>query len=197
LAHASAALLDLPGLFGTDLSNLPAEVPYLHAEPELVAAWAPRLASDRLRVGVVWAGNPDHQHDARRSTALGTLLPLGNVPGVQFYSLQKGPASERPRPAGFSLVDLGPDLHDFADTAAVLMHLDLVITVDTSVAHLAGALGRPVWLMLSHAHDWRWIAGWDHSPWYPTMRIFRQQVANDWSDVVHRIAAELERLTAK
>jgi hypothetical protein len=89
------------------------------------------------------------------------------------------------------VVDLGPDLHDFADTAAALMHLDLVITVDTSVAHLAGALGRPVWLLLSRGHDWRWIDCWEHSPWYPTMRIFRQEVANDWPGLARRVAAEL------
>ncbi len=195
MAHVSAAFLDLPGLFGTRLTNVPAEVPYLCAEKELVDAWAPRFTPPHFKVGLVWAGNPAHQHDARRSTTLTSLAALGDVPGVQFYSLQKGQAT----PTGFNsaLVDLGPDLHDFADTAAVLMHLDLVITVDTSVAHLAGALGRPVWLMLSRAHDWRWIDGWDRSPWYPSMRIFRQQVAGDWAGVARRITSALARLPAQ
>ena len=195
MAHVGAALLDLPGLFGTRLTNVPAEVPYLCAEKELVDAWAPRFTPPHFKVGLVWAGNPAHQHDARRSTTLTSLAALGDVPGVQFYSLQKGQAT----PTGFNsaLVDLGPDLHDFADTAAVLMHLDLVITVDTSVAHLAGALGRPVWLMLSRAHDWRWIDGWDRSPWYPSMRIFRQQVAGDWAGVARRITSALARLPAQ
>jgi len=189
-AHVSAALLDLPAIFDTRLDNVPALMPYLHAEPECVAAWAPRFRTSLFRVGLVWAGNPQHQHDARRSTNLDSLAPLADVPGVQFYSLQK-PDSNGPPSEFQKLVDLGPDLHDFADTAAALMHLDLVITVDTSVAHLAGALGRPVWLLLSRAHDWRWIDGWDRSPWYPSMRIFRQEVANDWLELARRVASEL------
>lgn len=192
-AHLSAALLDLPGIFGTRLSTVPAEVPYLRAEAALVDRWAPCFKTPLFRVGLVWAGNPRHEHDARRSTSLDCLAPLAEVPGVQLYSLQKDSAAASLAGAGFgnAVVDLGPDLHDFAETAAALMHLDLVITVDTSVAHLAGALGRPVWLMLSHAHDWRWIDGWDRSPWYPSMRIFRQAAGNDWLSLARRVAAEL------
>jgi len=197
-AHLSAALLDLPAIFGTRLSSVPHHVPYVHADPELVAAWAARFTTPLFRVGLVWAGNPEHQHNTRRSTRLDNLSALAGVPGVQFYGLQKGTAGSSPPPGRFgkTLVDLGPDLHDFADTAAALMHLDLVITVDTAVAHLAGALGRPVWLMLSRAHDWRWIDGWDRSPWYPSMRIFRQETPNDWSGVARRVAAELTRAAA-
>jgi hypothetical protein len=196
MAHVSAALLDLPDLFETRLSSVPAAVPYLHAEPELVDAWAPRFSTSNFHVGLAWAGNPSHEHDARRSTSLDKLSPLADVPGVQFYSLQKGPGTVSPASTAFrnTLIDLGPDLQDFADTAAALMHMDLVITVDTSVAHLAGALGRPVWLLLSRGHDWRWIDGWDHSPWYPTMRIFRQDIANDWPNLARRVAAALSEL---
>jgi hypothetical protein len=190
-ADVFVPLLDLPGIFGTDIGNVPAEIPYLHAEAALVRAWAERLASSLLRVGLVWAGNPEHKQDARRSMSLASLAPLGSMAGVEFFGLQKGPSAALAPPPGLTLTVLGPALEDFADTAAVLTHLDLVITVDTAVAHLAGALGRPVWLLLSRGHDWRWIDGSERSPWYPSMRIFRQDVLGDWVSLVQRVAAEL------
>jgi Flp pilus assembly protein TadD len=196
-ADMYAPLLDLPAIFGTDMHNVPAEIPYLHAEPALARAWAERLTSSLLRVGLVWAGNPDHKQDARRSMSPLSLAPLGGVAGVQFFSLQKGPSSaQHAPPPGLTLTDLGPALDDFADTAAALTHLDLIITVDTAVAHLAGALGRPVWLLLARGHDWRWIDGLERSPWYPTMRIFRQDVPGGWVSLVQRVAAELRQATA-
>jgi hypothetical protein len=194
VADTWAPLLDLPAILGTRLDSVPAEVPYLHAEPALIDAFAARLASPLLRVGMVWAGSARHDNDLRRSAPLEQLAPLAAVPHVQYYSLQKDYAESVLSLAGWALDDLGPLLSDFADTAAILMHLDLVITVDTAVAHLAGALNRPVWLLLSRAHDWRWLDGWDHSPWYPSMRIFRQEVSGDWRALAERVAAEVSRL---
>src|SRR5207249_5522066 len=142
------------GIFGTGVDTVPAQIPYIHADRDLIDAWAPRFTSRRLRVGLVWAGSPTNQKEARRSIPLAELAPLASVPDVQFYSLQKGPAASNAPLAPLALTDLGPAVQDFADTAAALMHLDLVITIDTSMAHLAGALGRPVWVLLPYAPDW-------------------------------------------
>jgi tetratricopeptide (TPR) repeat protein len=193
-----APLLSLPHLFGTTLATVPAEVPYLTADPVRQTAWAERLRGDgRLRVGLVWAGNPGHKKDRWRSLPLAALAPLAGSAGVTFYSLQKGPAAEQAGspPPGLVLRDLGPELTDFGETAAVVANLDLIITVDTAVAHLAGALGRPVWLLLSAAPDWRWQRTGERSPWYPTMRLFRQEELGVWRPVVARVAAALRALT--
>ncbi|HEX6508018.1 MAG TPA: tetratricopeptide repeat protein, partial [Chloroflexota bacterium] len=191
-----APLLSLPYLLGTELETVPAETPYLHADPARVAAWGEYLDAEAkagLRVGLVWAGNPDHKADRRRSMSLEALAPLAEVPGVHFFALQKGPAAiqaDAP-PAGLELTNLGPLLGDFADTAAVIENLDLVITVDTSVAHLAGALGRPFWVALAVAPDWRWLLAREESPWYPTARLFRQERFDDWAPVMERVASSL------
>jgi hypothetical protein len=201
-----AALPDLPLLFGTTVETIPSSVPYLRADPALVNMWAERLAgedaglreaggSDRpvRRVGLVWAGSPDHRLNGQRSARLDDFTPLGRAPGVRFYGLQKGePAAEAQRPpAELDFVDLGPALRDFADTAALVSNLDLIITVDTSVGHLAGALGVPAWILPWATHDWRWLLGRDDSPWYPSVRLFRQERPHDWAPVIERVAAAL------
>jgi len=192
-----AALPDLPRLFSPTLETIPATVPYLHADSARVRAWAARLdaGSDRpmRRVGLVWAGSPDHRLNGQRSTTLAALAPLGTVAGVRFYGLQKGtPGAEAlTPPAGLDFVDLGPELADFGETAAVVSLLDLVITVDSSVGHLAGALGRPAWVLPWATHDWRWLLGRDDSPWYPSVRLFRQQQPNAWGPVVEQVARAL------
>lgn len=192
-------LLSLPGAFGCDLSNIPATVPYLHAEPELAARWRARLGpGSELKVGLVWAGNPQHANDHNRSFRPIAFKPLWNVPGVRFFSLQKQrrDGDEADIAKLGEIVDLGPELGDYADTAAALAGLDLLISADTSVVHLAGALGRPVWTMVPFSPDWRWLLGRADTPWYPTMRLFRQPRRRDWQSVMARVAEDLARLRA-
>jgi len=194
------AMMDLPRLFGTTLDSIPATVPYLTAEPTILSRWQRALRHAKgLKVGVVWAGNPLHKGDHFRSIAVEAVLPRLIVPDVQLYSLQK---EMRPADApalaslGNDIVDLAPALGSFADTAAAVDTLDLVISVDTSVAHLAGSLGRPVWMLLPYALDWRWMRDREDSPWYPTMRLFRQKKPQAWDGVIERVAAELARVAA-
>jgi hypothetical protein len=184
----------LPGLFGTELDSIPAAVPYLSAQPELVRHWREQLPQQGLRVGLAWKGNPNFESDADRSLpSLMTLAPLAAVQ-AHFVSLQKGAGEEealRP-PAGMSLHAIGPQLGDFADTAAVIANLDLVISVDTAVAHLAGAMGKPCWLLLpDYRCDWRWMTERDDSPWYPSMRLFRQPPGGGWAPVIAAVATAL------
>ena len=196
-----AALLSLPGLFGTDLTSIPADVPYLEAPDELARGWRERLAGDdRLRVGIGWQGNPTYRGDALRSMPLAEFAPLAEVEGVRLLSLQKGFGVEQLADAPFAVEDLGSQLDEdgraFLETAAVVRNLDLVITSDTALAHLAGALGTPVWTALPFSPDWRWLLEREDSPWYPTMRLFRQAKVGEWSDVFTRMAAELSALAA-
>ena len=190
--------LSLPLAFGTTMATIPGEVPYLAAPEPLQAEWRARLAAGASpRVGLIWAGRPDHRRDRDRSIALAALAPLAAT-GATFYALQKGPAAEQaktPQP-GMVLHDLGQAFDDFADTAAAMSALDLVITVDTSPAHLAGAIGKPVWVLLPHAPDWRWSLNREDTPWYPTARLFRQTTRGDWAPVIARVAAELRRYIA-
>ena len=189
----------LPRAFATTLATIPAGVPYLRADAALVARWAPHLPQDGLRVGLVWAGQarpwlPGFAAlDAHRSMCLATLAPLGDVPGLSLVSLQTGaPAAEaRTPPAGMILADPMGLVADFADTAAIMAQLDVVVSVDTAAAHLAGALGRPVFLLDRYDACWRWLAGRDDSPWYPSLRIFRQKRMGDWAPVVEQVAAAL------
>ena len=187
-------LMTLPMVFGTDMDTIPAHVPYLRPQQDRVARWRERMPrEDVFNVGLVWAGDPGHLRDRYRSIPLALLAPLAQVEGVRFYSLQKGQQAHEigSTPSFASIVDLGPDLQDFADTAAVIGELDLVICVDTSVAHLAGALGRPVWMLVPTPADWRWLEGRDDSPWYPTMRLFRQVRQGAWEEVIGRVRASL------
>jgi len=186
-------LQSLPRAFGTTLDNLPAHVPYLGADPALISAWQCRLQDDDVgfKVGLVWAGSK--QKIDPRSDSLQLFAPLVEVPGVGFYSLQKGVAAGQASapPTGINLVDHTAGLHDFADTAALVANLDLVISVDTAVAHLAGAMGKPVWTLIPRPTDFRWLLDRPDSPWYPTMRLFRQRRPGDWGEVFERITAEL------
>lgn len=192
-------LLSLPGQCETTLDNLPATIPYLAARPEDQALWAARLPPATVRVGLVWKGNPLFVNDPDRSVpSLALLAPLGRIAGVQWVSLQKGPGEEEALnpPAGLPLVALGGDLRDFADTAAVLAQLDLVIGVDTAVVHLAGAMGKPCWVLLpNYLTDWRWLSVRTDSPWYPgSMRLFRQANVGDWSQTIEQVAYALTGL---
>jgi len=199
-------LMSLPLAFNTRLDTIPAQVPYLTAEPQRTANWMQRLqAYSGLRVGIAWQGNlaVEKLIWARgRSIPLAALEPLAQLPGITLVSLQKGPALEQLRDVAFAgriidfsaALDRGPDA--FLDTAAVMAGLDLVISSDTSIAHLAGALGRPVWTVLAASSEWRWGLERSDSPWYPTMRLFRQTSDGDWSAVVAAIAEALENLSA-
>ena len=189
-------LLSLPLAFSTTLRNIPNNVPYLRADPDSVAEWRRRIGGPDLKVGLVWAGRPEHKRDRHRSMALAELAPLAAIPNVAFYALQKGAAvgEAEQAPHGMRLEILSPLLGDFADTAAAIMALDLVISVDTSVAHLAGALGKPVWILNAYAPDWRWLEKRSDSPWYPTAELFRQDASRRWAPVVADAAAELRAL---
>lgn len=186
-----AYLMSLPLLLGTTLESIPAEVPYLIAPARPVAQFV-RDTGSGLRVGLAWAGNALHQRDLIRSLSLETLAPVLGTEGVTFFSLQKGPAARQLATLqGANIVDLDPQLNDLADTAAAIVELDLVIAVDTAVAHLAGALGKPVWVLLPHVPDWRWMLSRDDSPWYPTMRLFRQPAVKAWVPAIASVAREL------
>jgi tetratricopeptide (TPR) repeat protein len=188
-------LMSLPLAFGTTVESIPAQVPYLSIpEAALWTAGALPWPARGLRVGVAWAGSPSHPSNRFRSLALAALAPLFRVRGVHFFSLQMGPATAELGTVRGQLTDLSPLTTDMADTAAQIAHLDLIITVDTSVAHLAGALAKPTWVLLPCAPDWRWMLGREDSPWYPTVRLFRQPRMYDWNAVVERLCVELEKL---
>ena len=189
-----APLMSLPHLLGTTIDAIPAEVPYLSARPADIVAWRQRLVDQpRPRIGLVWAGNPGHENDHNRSMPARLLTPLVARSRASFFSLQVPAAADdlATLPPG-GVTDLAPALGDFADTAAVIENLDLVISVDTAAAHLAGALGKPVWLLLPYVPEWRWMLERDDSPWYPTMRLFRQHSAGDWTGVVERVSTTLQ-----
>lgn len=189
-------LLSLPERFKIRLDSIPAAVPYLHADPFRRRLWQGRLeaaAGGRLKVGLAWRGRPAHSRDRDRSMTPDRLAPLLAVPGVAFFSLHKDPpGSASGDPPG--VVPLGPLLHDFGDAAAAVANLDLVITVDTAAAHLAGGLGVPVWTLLPFSPDWRWMLERTDSPWYPTMTLFRQPASGDWGAVVAAVATRLADL---
>lgn len=193
-------LMGLPRAFATGLDGVPADTPYLRPDPARVARWRDRLGPHMaLRVGVVWSGNPRFPADAERSPKLAGLRGLLDVPDCRFYGLQMGAGradlTDAVLPDGFT--DLGREIADFADTAAIMAHLDLVVSSCTGPAHLAGALGVPLWLALPFSPDWRWLTGRDDSPWYPTARLFRQPAPGDWPAVAGRMAAELATLVQR
>jgi tetratricopeptide (TPR) repeat protein len=190
-------ILNLPQLLNTTLETIPCGEPYLKTDPALVEKWAGRITTGGLRVGIVWAGNPDHKNDHNRSIDASLIMPLSEIPGVSLYSLQMGRDDDATKILRDKVTDLAASFKDFADTAAAMSNLDLIISVDTSVIHLAGALGRPVWTLLPFIPDWRWLLDRDDSPWYPTMRLFRQQDRGDWQGVIKRVCEALkERLNA-
>jgi tetratricopeptide (TPR) repeat protein len=191
------SMLDLPHLLGTTAQNIPAAVSYLAAPAGTVPD---RISNERgLRVGLVWAGNPKHKHDARRSIAFDRFVALGGVPGVRYYNLMRPSdlrGDEAARFAAHDIIDLGAQIGDFAATARFIAALDLVIAVDTAVVHLAGALGQKVWVLLPFAPDWRWQLGRDDSPWYPSAKLYRQEQPGDWEAALARVREDLAALVA-
>jgi hypothetical protein len=186
--------MDLPAIFDTMLETIPAETPYLAADPEGIALWQRRLKTTRpLKVGLCWRGNPANHDDAERSLPLAALAALMQVPGVSYVAIRQ---DGEPLPAGWPIQDPAPAVGDMADAAAFLAALDLTITCDTSFAHLAGALALPVWVPLAYSPDWRWMLDRNDTPWYPTMRLFRQSRAGDWETVVREIAKSLQGVVA-
>ena len=191
-------LASLPLAFATELNTIPANIPFVYPDPALVEIWRQRLQGDKLRIGIAWSGSPSNGLNRWRSIPLPQIAPLTNLEGTTFYSLQIGEAAMQLKqlepPA--QLIDLQDEQEDFADTAAIVANLDLVISVDTSVAHLAGAMGKPVWILLHNAPDWRWLLQREDSPWYPTARLFRQSTHGNWQDVLASVERELCKLLA-
>ncbi|MBP7336446.1 tetratricopeptide repeat protein [Niveispirillum sp.] len=188
-------LLDLPGLLGLEPTGIPWPGPYIASDPVRTAGWGQRLArqGNRPRIGFSWAGNPAHPGDAWRTPGLAALRPLLERSGADWYALQVASGREQLRdsPLPAPVTDLGAEIGSWADTAAILPHLDLLITPDSALAHLAGAMGRPVWTLIATDTDWRWLEGAAKTGWYPSMRLFRQKRCGDWAGVVARVAAAL------
>jgi Tfp pilus assembly protein PilF len=189
-------LLSLPGIFSPSLDRIVAEMPYIMADATKAEQWRRKLQGEKFNIGLVWSGNPKYIHDQKRSCALDVFAELSHITGAVFFSLQKGVAQKQAThpPKGIKMVDVGEKLQDFSDTAAATANLDLVISVDTAVAHLAGAMAKKVWVLLPFDPDWRWLLMRETSPWYPTMRLFRQPKTGDWETVLQRVANELEEL---
>jgi len=195
-----APLLSLPMIVGTTLDTIPNAIPYLFPSSDQVAVWAERLQPrSHLKVGLVWAGSSGLKHpaahaiDRRRSLHISQFASFATISGVQFFSLQKGDAARQLEtlPQGLTIIDHMNYVQDFADTAAFIANLDLVIGVDTSVVHLAGAMGKPVWVLSRFDGCWRWLLNREDSPWYPTMRLFRQPSMGDWLSVIENVRAAL------
>ncbi len=197
---AYEALSGLPRQAGTRLETIPAPIPYLRADPARVALWKERLdglvPAGFRRIGVIWAGRPTHNNDRNRSALLSDFAPLGALPNVALLALQKGPKTGQSGEwwGRAPLINLGAEIQDYDDTMAILQNIERLVTVDTSVAHLAGAMGRPVWIMLPRAPDWRWLLEREDSPWYPSVRLFRQSMVRRWDDVTQRIAQALREV---
>jgi tetratricopeptide (TPR) repeat protein len=189
------ALLSLPHLVGTTLSTIPADIPYISPPSGSDKPPAPRAGPS---VGLAWTGKPTHRNDRNRSITLAQLAPLLQLPHVHFVSLQVGTAAQEIAALGYGSVieNRAPALKDFADTASAIQAVDLVISIDSAVAHLAGALGRPVWTLIPYVPDWRWMLLRDDSPWYPTMRLMRQRAPGDWADLLQRVGERLSQYRA-
>jgi hypothetical protein len=190
-------LASLPLALRTRLATIPARIPYLAAAEDRVVKWKERLPrSDVRRVGIAWAGNPGFKGDQARSIGLARLLSLLSVPGLEFISFQKDlrPGDRELLERHKATLHLDDAIADFGDTAAIMSLVDLVISSDTSIVHLAGALGRPLFILLQRAADWRWLMDRADSPWYPTARLFRQPAVGDWESVLQQVGAELGRL---
>lgn len=186
-------LMSLPGIFQTTSLNIPTDVPYIESDHDKAAQWRAQLPSSHLKVGLVWSGRPQHTNDKNRSCKLEDLLSLLRLPGIHFVGLQKGAGSEHTAmlPPGVAFTNLGHELEDFSDTAALVSNLDLLISVDTAVVHLAGAMGKAAWVMIPFIPDWRWGMHRENCLWYPTLRLFRQSRPKDWNGVVGRMRQEL------
>lgn len=189
------SIMDLPGLFKTTEHTIPDSVPYIHADPIKTEKWSRELAGPDMKVGIVWAGSARHTNDCNRSCRLEQFLPLSQIEGVSLYGLQKGEPARQAKET--PLTNLGEQFDDFTDAAAAIENLDLIISVDTAVLHLAGAMGKPVWALLAFAPDWRWMMQRQDSPWYPTMRLFRQPKWGDWDSLFKNVAHELKMLEDK
>ena len=186
-------LLSLPGLFGTTLESIPAQVPYLSANSEKVAAWGKRIGGSSFKVGIVWSGSTWNAKLADKSCPISLFLTLAGTPGARLVGLQKNPASnDLAAAAAEGIQNYGDEFADFSDTAAAIANLDLVISVDTAAAHLAGAMGKPVWVLLPCVADWRWLLNREDSPWYPTMRLYRQPRPGAWDEIFRRLAHDLK-----
>jgi ADP-heptose:LPS heptosyltransferase len=190
-------LLSLPLAFDTTLETIPAAIPYISADISLSDKWKDLLKDDnsKLKIGIVWAGNPGFKQNRYRNIPLHFFAPLAGIPGVTLYSLQKGEDAgiAKDPPGDMELVDHTARINDFSDTAAFIENLDLVISVDTAVAHLAGAMGRPVWTLLPFSPEWRWLLDREDTTWYPTMKLFRQSSQGNWLSVMDRVSRELRR----
>ena len=189
-------MMSLPMAMGLKLSDLPGRMPYLSPDPVRVERWRARLAPlGGVKLALCWAGRPTHSNDAARSMSVADLSPLA-MPGITFLSVQKGEKAVQAHhpPPGMAIIPIGDEIKDFEDTAAVLNLADGLVSIDSSPVHLAGGLGRPVWVMLSFVHDWRWLQNRGDSPWYPSVKLFRQDAPNEWSGVTRAIAADLASL---
>jgi hypothetical protein len=189
-------IMSLPLAFQTRRETIPAKVPYLTASKEIIEKWRSRLGENGLKIGVAWAGNAKFPADRNRSILLRNISPIFSVHGAKYFSIQKDlrNGDQALLSANPQIVQLGHMINDFQDTAAIMMSLDLIISSDTSVVHLAGALGRPTWVLLQFNPDWRWLLECDDSPWYPTARLFRQDDTRSWANVVERVRAALHDL---
>jgi hypothetical protein len=187
------SLLSLPLAFSTEPATIPANIPYIRPQDERIVKWRDRLpANGRVRVGICWAGTGEHSNNRNRSLTLERFAAIFSIPGVDFVSLQKDVDDDQSAILQhFEVTQLGQEFSDFADTAAVVAMLDIVVSVDTSVAHLAGAMGRATALLVPFAPDWRWMLHRTDSPWYPTMRLYRQSTMHDWSGPLGRVRQEL------
>jgi tetratricopeptide (TPR) repeat protein len=197
-------VMSLPFAFGTTLQTIPADVPYLQADPGRCKSWLARVQAaerpgSRLRVGLAWAGNPKHKNDSNRSLDPALLSGLASVEGIAFFSLQKSKENKKAEssPPGLGLIDLTQSMHDFAETAAFIEQLDLVICADTAVAHLAGALAKPVWTLIPFVPDFRWLLQGSQTAWYPTMRLFRQKEYGNWQSALDDVVAALREFTRR
>jgi hypothetical protein len=192
-----APLLSLPGIFQTRPALIPDQVPYLFADPAKLPRWQDDGAAGEVKIGIVWAGSKVHVNDRRRSCPLEHFKGLSGIPHIQLYSLQTESSVAEIESCGFpdAIIHWGDQLEDFSDTAAAISNLDLLITVDTAAAHLAGAMGHRVWLLLAFVSDWRWFTDRSDSPWYPSMRLFRQSTPGDWPSVLQQVGCALQQFS--
>lgn len=192
------SLMDLPRLLKTTVTTIPDTCPYLDTDTKLVTSWAKHFdKSHSLKIGLVWAGQPQHENDHNRSINPNLLRRLGEVPGASLYSLQVGKSGQAESVFGDTISDLSTNINTFSDTAAAMKNLDLIISADTATAHLAGAIGCPIWTLLPFTPDWRWLLGRADSPWYPTMTLIRQPVPGDWASVIDVVISRLTTLASE